>query len=237
MFKHLVASAAIAGIIAGVLLTAIQQIEIAPLIRAAEAIEAVQAAPAQPGNDDATSWSPRPGWQRPGATAAANVVLATGFALLLGAAISLRRQSGWRAGLLWGIAGYAVFFVAPAIGLPPELPGGAAAPLGARQMWWVGTVSASAAGGWLAAFARPPLLRATGFALIAAPHLIGAPSSPGNDSADALAFVRATYLANAALWATLGVLIGALASPGRSGGVADRGVAPRAREAGILPPR
>ena len=30
---------------------------------------------------------------------------------------------GWRQGLLWGLAGFAVFTLAPSLGLPPELPG------------------------------------------------------------------------------------------------------------------
>ena len=37
--------------------------------------------------------------------------------------------TGWRAGLLWGFAGFAVFTLAPGLGLPPELPAMPAAEL------------------------------------------------------------------------------------------------------------
>lgn len=237
MLHRLVAAAAIAGIAAGLLLTAIQQIEIAPLIRAAESMEASRIAPAAASIGHATGWSPQPGWQRLAATAATNVVLAVGYGLLLGAAMSLRRQSGWRRGLLWGIAGYAVFFVAPALGLPPELPGGLSAPLATRQLWWVATVGASAAGCWLAAFAQRPILRIAGLALTAAPHLIAAPLSSSEGSADAGLFVGASYLANAALWTTLGAVVGLLAMPGSPRRVVEPDHSPRAAERGALPPR
>ena len=38
----------------------------------------------------------------------------------------------WRQGLFWGFAGFAVFTLAPGLGLPPELPAMPAADLGAR---------------------------------------------------------------------------------------------------------
>ena len=44
MFKRIVAAAALAGAMSGIALTAVQQIEIAPLIRAAEMREAAAAA-------------------------------------------------------------------------------------------------------------------------------------------------------------------------------------------------
>jgi cobalt transporter subunit CbtA len=169
---------------------------VVPLIRAAEAFEAVHAAAA------------------PSilATMAANVVLATAFALFLGAAMSLRPRADWRAGLLWGAAGYAVFFVAPAIGLPPELPGTQAAALHERQLWWAGAVALSATGLWMVAFGKNALRRVAGVLLLVAPHVLGAPhpaihgaSAPADLAAD---FVRATYLANAVFWLALGALAG-----------------------------
>jgi cobalt transporter subunit CbtA len=219
MFKQIVAAAALAGTLSGLMLTGVQQIEIAPLIRAAEVQEAASvAAQAATGVQVHAGWEPRAGWERLGAMAVANIVLATAFALLLGAAMSLRQRFGWRAGLAWGIAGYAVFFVAPALGLAPELPGADAAPLADRQMWWVGTVSCSAAGVWLAAFAKMPLLRGLGVALVVAPHVLGAPQPQAgavpSDADAARAFIRATYLANAVLWLALGLLVGVLCKPG-----------------------
>ncbi len=196
MFRRIAFAAAFAGLISGLLLTAVQQFQVEPLIRKAEVLEA-QSHDAPP-----TIL----------ATTAANVVVATGFALLLGAAFSLRKRRGWRIGLLWGLAGYAVFFVAPSLGLPPELPGSDAAPLLDRQLWWASTAAASAAGLWLAVFARNPLLRILGLALLVAPHLIGAPhSADGGGSVPfqpARDFIVATSIANAILWFSLGGLFG-----------------------------
>ncbi len=138
--------------------------------------------------------------------------MATGFALLLAAAISIRDQAGWRRGLLWGAAGYGVFFLAPALGLPPELPGTQSAPLFDRQLWWAGTAASSAIGLWLAAFARHGALRVLGLALIAAPQVVGAPQplSHGATAPDELArdFLRASYFVNAIFWLALGALVG-----------------------------
>ena len=226
MFTRIITAAAAAGLLGGLLLTAIQQIEIAPLIRAAEAREAaVAAAPAANEVHAHEAWEPQDGRQRLTATIVANIVLATAFALLLGAAMSRRQQYGWRAGLVWGIAGYATFFVAPALGLAPELPGANSAPLVDRQIWWIAAASSSAVGLWLAAFGSKPLSRILGIGLLLAPHAAGAPlPPPGLDlrgGEDERAFIRATYLANAALWLALGVLAGVLSKPGKSPAMTD----------------
>jgi cobalt transporter subunit CbtA len=195
VFKRIAIAAALAGLISGFVLTAIQQLQVAPLIRTAEALET-------------HSHAEPPTLV---ATAAANVVLATGFALLLGAAFSLRNRGGWRAGLLWGAAGYAVFFIAPSLGLPPELPGTESAALHDRRIWWAGTVIASAIGLWLAVFTRRPW-RTLGLILLLAPHIIGAPQPAmhGGTVPFELArdFIIATGIANAFLWLSLGGLFG-----------------------------
>lgn len=196
MFKRIVVAAALSGLISGLLLTAVQQLQVAPLIRQAEVIEA--AAHAAP-----------PSWL---ATVAANIVLATGFALLLGSVLVLRGRTGWRVGLLWGAAGYAVFFVAPALGLPPELPGTESAPLREREVWWVATVAFSAAGLWLAVLDTRPAWRLLGIALLLVPHLLGAPQPADSGSTASVEmasdFIRATLVANAILWLSLGGLFG-----------------------------
>ncbi len=48
-------------------------------------------------------------------------------------------------GLLWGLAGFVVFVLAPNFGLPPELPGMQAGDLMQRQIWWLATVVLTAA--------------------------------------------------------------------------------------------
>jgi cobalt transporter subunit CbtA len=78
-------------------------------------------------------------------------------------------------GLLWGLAGFIVFFAAPGLGLSPELPGTAAAELSARQMWWAGTAAGTALGLALIFGASRWWLRVVGAALVIAPHLVAAP--------------------------------------------------------------
>ena len=82
-------------------------------------------------------------------------------------------------GILWGIAGYTAFQLAPAMGLPPELPGTIAAEISARQVWWFSTVGATIAGLALLAFGRSVVTVALAAALLAAPHAIGAPHPDG----------------------------------------------------------
>ena len=63
------------------------------------------------------------------------MVTGIGFALVLVAVSeALGGIAGWRQGLVWGFAGFAVFTLAPGLGLPPELPAMPAADLVARQV-------------------------------------------------------------------------------------------------------
>lgn len=248
-FNRIVRAAALSGILAGLLLTAVQQFQVSKIILQAETYESAAAAvskgePAHAGtvrhvhadghahthevalppsaleySHDAqhahaqAGWQPENGAERTFLTALANISMAVGFGLLLTGAISLHgRASGLRAGLLWGAAAYLVFFVAPSIGLPPELPGTAAAPLAVRQMWWLTTVAATAGGLSLLAFARGAALKLLGAVVLFAPHVVGAPQPEVHASAApaelARAFVFATALANAAFWLALGALAG-----------------------------
>ena len=54
----------------------------------------------------------------------ATILTSVGFALLLAGAFAVSgRAVDAREGLLWGLGGFASFALAPAFGLPPELPG------------------------------------------------------------------------------------------------------------------
>ncbi|MBS0564258.1 MAG: CbtA family protein [Proteobacteria bacterium] len=121
--------------------------------------------------------------KRHGLTVLFAVLTYAGYALILVAAYALAGQWGYRVslrdGLLWGLAGFAAFQMAPAMGLEPELPGTPAADLDARQIWWMGTAIATAAGLGLLAFGRSLLARAAGVLLLALPHVIGAPELDG----------------------------------------------------------
>lgn len=149
-------------------------------------------------------------------TVAANMLTAIGYALVLCGLIAMRgKPVTWRDGLLWGLAGFACVMLAPLIGLPPELPGTPSAPLADRQLWWIGTALATAVGIGLIAFQRKPWAAAVAIAIIAAPHLIGAPVAP--EGTHPLApeslehqFVAAAVMTSLVFWALLGSVSGAL---------------------------
>ncbi len=213
-FKKLFTVAALTSLIAGLVLTLFQQIQVIPAVLEAEGYEPAieHSQPAHEHNDKA-EWGPAEGVERNLFTAAANVVTALGFALLLGAAAAWRGSTlNWRSGLLWGLAGYVVFFIAPSLGLHPELPGTEAANLQLRQVWWVATVACTATGLAFLCFQQRTILKIVGVILIFAPHLIGAPQP---DIHSALApdeliqtFIIATVLSNAVFWLSLGGLYG-----------------------------
>ena len=144
---------------------------------------------------------------------AVNVVSGVGFALLLVAVSEFAGGiSSWRQGVLWGFAGFAVFTLAPGLGLPPELPAMPAADLFDRQVWWIGTVAATAAGLALIAFRGTMLLSIIGVALIVLPHVIGAPQPASHESpipADLHhQFVVAVTVTNLIFWVALGGIVG-----------------------------
>jgi cobalt transporter subunit CbtA len=220
--RRVIVTALASGLIAGLAFFAVQAWRVLPLIRAAEVYEtaapaprdATQAADHQPDHDHAgAGWEPAEGFERLAYTALADVVSGVGFAMLLVGAFSLRdRPMTLRRGVLWGLAGYAAFALAPALVLPPEPPGTIAAALGQRQAWWLGTAIATAAGLALIAFARRKLAKLGGIGLIALPHALGAlhPMSLPGAVPPALAaeFVAASLAATAAFWLTLGAASG-----------------------------
>ncbi len=101
------------------------------------------------------------------------LILVAGFAV----AEHFGKQITAREGLLWGIAGFAAFQLMPAMGLAPELPGTIAGELHFRQIWWWGTVGATATGLALMGYGKGVVPVAIGLALLAAPHVIGAPEA------------------------------------------------------------
>lgn len=209
LFRTIVFAAALAGLLGGLLLTALQQLGTLPLLAQAELLE--QATAAAGHGHDGGAWAPQDGLERAGWTLVANIVTGVAFALLLVAGFVLsRRAIGWREGLLWGIGGFAVFALAPSLGLPPALPGMAESALEPRQIWWVGTAAATATGLGLLAFRRGSAWAALAVALLVAPHLIGAPQSEAahGDAQHALAirFVTAVLVTSFLFWLALGVL-------------------------------
>jgi cobalt transporter subunit CbtA len=213
LFQRVFAAGILAGFLAGLVLTAMHWVRIDPLIAAAETYEEAAAPPpGTTGHVHEHAWEPE-GLVRPALTFLANLVIAVGFGLLLSGAFALReavsgRRTDAREGLLWGIGGFAAFALAPAAGLPPVPPGMLGADIFARQAWWLGTAIATAAGLALLVFPRKFAWRALGAALIAAPHVLGAPPPPpGTDAvpaALATQFVAVSLVAAALFWITLG---------------------------------
>ncbi|WP_455929532.1 CbtA family protein [Pseudomonas fluorescens] len=216
MIKRIAQTAGFTGLLAALLLTLLQSFWVAPLILQAETFENApvaevaheHAAGATAHTHDAEAWEPENGWQRVVSTTGGNLVVAVGFALMLAGLYTLRTPTRTAQGLLWGLAGYATFVLAPTLGLPPELPGTAAADLAQRQIWWIGTAASTAAGIALLVFGRSWLLKVLGVAILAVPHVIGAPQPQVHSmlAPEALEaqFKIASQLTNVAFWLALG---------------------------------
>ena len=161
------------------------------------------------------SWAPADGTERTFYTFVSNVVTGVAFSFLLVAVYLMRgKPVNMKSGLLWGAAGFVVFSGSTAFGLPPELPGMTAAALESRQVWWIGTVIATAAGIGLLTESKNLLPKIIAAVLIAVPHIIGAPhphlfesNVPAELSAQ---FAVASLLTSAFFWLTLGAVSGLL---------------------------
>ncbi|MGZ0717258.1 CbtA family protein [Pseudomonas palleroniana] len=219
MIKRIAQTAGFTGLLAALLLTLLQSFWVAPLILQAETFEKApataevaheHAADAAAHTHDAEAWEPEDGWQRVLSTTGGNLVVAVGFALMLAGLYTLRAPTRTTQGLLWGLAGYATFVLAPTLGLPPELPGTAAADLAQRQIWWIGTAASTAAGIALLVFGRSWLLKVLGVAILAVPHIIGAPQPAVHSmlAPEALEaqFKIASQLTNVLFWLALGLI-------------------------------
>ena len=139
LFRNVVFAAALSGLLAGLVLAALQSFATVPLILQAETFESAglpahdhdgatvaphDHATAEPHEHGEGAWAPADGLERLAWSVAFNVVSGIGFALILMAASELAGGiAGWRQGAVWGLAGFAVFSLAPSLGLPPELPG------------------------------------------------------------------------------------------------------------------
>jgi cobalt transporter subunit CbtA len=210
MFNRLVLSAFLAGTIAGILLSVIQIFWVTPLILEAETYEVSSPAIANEIETAEEAWAPNDGWERTLYTTGSNIVIAFGFAIILTGFYNLFQFSKLHQGLAWGIAGYIAFFVSPALGLPPELPGTVAADLVDRQYWFLGTIFCTATGLMLIFLSSKWLLRLIGAFLVVMPHLIGAPQPLKHESLAPHSlitqFIWASSLSNALFWVALGIL-------------------------------
>lgn len=230
MTRRILSGALIAGLAAGLLAALLNIVTLLPMILEAETFEALVADPDHHGlastevaDHSLMAPAEEPGtqsaWGRNFGTVATTLVAYSGFGLVLGAAMSVAARAGHglsaRRGALWGLGAFVAMHLAPAAGLAPELPGMEGATLAARQAWWALCVTSTSAGLAALVFGRRAGMILLGAALVALPHLIGAPAPPGSESLVppelAAQFAARTLGVAALTWVVLGMLTGGLA--------------------------
>jgi len=182
MNQKLLTSAVFAGLAAGLIAAALQFYFVIPTLLEGELFETGERVHfSATGSPQSVRGAPGLGneWGRHAMTVGFNVVTYVGFGFLMLAAMALTEIRGFtkitaRSGIVWGLCGFIAIQMAPAMGLPPVLPGTIGAEVAARQAWWLGTLVASGLGLWMIAFVRGPVAL-IGIALLAAPQFIGAP--------------------------------------------------------------
>jgi len=246
VFRRLIWTALITAAVVGSVQTGVQRWQAAPLILAAEVYEEQKAEAPVPANvatahvhadaaapqehahehGAAKEWEPENGGERLGWTLVANILHAFSMALLVFAVMGVwlyRRGSAVASLRLAGLvaaAGWLSFHLWPSLGLHAEVPGMEAAPLQARQVWWLLAVASAASASAVAGFGRAPWRWLVSAALLALPFLVGAPQLQG----DALAgfgpeahaaleqlgaqFVWATTWVALSFWVSMGVVGG-----------------------------
>lgn len=225
MFRNLFFAALVAALCAGLVTSAFQAWRVTPLIFVAESFEgsgdvahdhSAEASPAtevvahEHGEDE---WAPQDGFERTTFTVMSNILMAAGYALVIGAvSVLFNLPITWSNGLLWGLGGFAAFSLAPALGLPPGMPGMPTADTFARQLWWAGAAFGTGAGLVLVAKFRAPWALALAVALILVPQLIAAPVAPDDPTGVpprlTAEFVAAVLYNGAVFWAVLGLAFG-----------------------------
>ena len=222
LFRRIILAALFVGLLSGLALSAAQITVVNPIIFAAEAFEVDVAHVHAEHDHGEEQWAPADGAERTGYTIVANVSAGIGFAAIMLALMSqlqLQRvaQVSVAKGLVWGVGGFVAFFVAPGLGLPPEIPGIEAAPVENRQTWWLFAV-VSVGGGLLVMSFAPLKFKALGALLALLPYLLNIPhhrgaafSHPDPDAVAALTrlhqeFIVASGFSNLVFWIILGAL-------------------------------
>ena len=233
MIGRAVLAVILAGIAAGLFMGGMQHVRLTPLILEAEAFERAtdanshtsvpeaateaETAGSSAGHDHAhehgEGWAPENGWQRSLATTLTAAMTGAAFAAILAgisflSGIPITRSNG----VVWGLCGFLAVTLAPAVGLPPELPGMPEADLLPRQIWWVSTIALTAAAIYLFATRREPWALAVAALLAVIPHVIGAPAAAHQPATVppglVAAFVANSIAANAIFWICIGLLLG-----------------------------
>lgn len=212
MLSKLLTSALFAGAVSGLIAGLLQIIFVQPVLLHAELYESGQlvhfGAQAVSAHPDLLEFDP----MRDLLSIVFTMMTYCGYAFILVALMLLAEERGAevtpRNGMIWGVAGFIAAHFAPGLTLAPEVPGVAAADVGARQIWWFATVISAGVALWLLAFGRGWMLWGVAVILLAAPHLIGAPE-PDSFTGPVPPEVAALFAARAfgvgmAAWVILG---------------------------------
>lgn len=214
MIARVLLAVILSGIAAGLVMGLIQHERLTPLILQAETYEHLaHGHNAEPHQHSEALWSPSEGMERTVYTTLSSVLAATGFAFVLaGLSIVGNRSITFANGLLWGLCGFFAVAFAPALGLPPQLPGMAEAALSQRQVWWVGTILATALGLWILTSGKTLTTIIPALLLIFVPHMLWTPKTSTEASAVpaslAAQFATASLGANLIMWCVIGLTLG-----------------------------
>ncbi|MGE0579041.1 MAG: CbtA family protein [Reyranella sp.] len=232
MLARVMSVGLLAGLLAGLVIALVQQVTTTPLILLAESYEksgtpptggATSGAPASGAahshgggaseHAHGDAWEPAAGLPRFFYTGIMTIATAVGVCFLLLAGMLIAGDPiDERHSLAWAVAGFVASGLAPAAGLAPELPGSASGALVARQLWWIGTVAATALALWVFVRMENPLPRLGAVFLLMAPHVIGAPHPHEFESrvpAEVAAqFAALSLVVQGLLWACAGVAVG-----------------------------
>ena len=249
VFQRLIWAALATAVVVGSVQTGVQRWQATPLILAAEVYEAQKAETPEPvapaahvhaeaaaphehahshDHGAAKEWEPENGFERIGWTWVANSLHAFSMALLVfavmgvwlyrrGASVGSFTLAAWVAA-----AGFVSLHLWPSLGLHAKVPGMEAAPLHARQVWWVLAVGSAAGACAVAGFLRASWRWLVAAALLALPFVVGAPQLQGDalpgfgpEARAALEQLGAQFI-----WATTWVALSFWASMGLVGGLA-----------------
>jgi cobalt transporter subunit CbtA len=225
MTFRILSAALVAGLWAALAASVLQAAWTTPLILEAESYESQSAETrtSPPGKVDGSALSQNhdeaaqanPSFltrvERAAFTSLATLVSGVGYALVLLALLLASGATPSRETTLrWALAAFLAVNLAPAIGLPPELPGMGGGDLFARQAWWVFTVCSSGVGLYLLRRVRSAVAVTAAVVALALPHLVGAPHAVGaSEVPPALAaqFATRSVAIGLIFWGVLGLAL------------------------------
>jgi cobalt transporter subunit CbtA len=217
MIGRVLLAAILAGFAAGLVMGLIQHVRLTPLIVQAETFEHVAHGHSGEAHSEGDEvWQPADGLERTFYTTLTALLTAVGFALALtGLSMVTGRKLTMDNGWLWGLAGFFVVAFAPAVILPPLMPGMSGEAFSVRIFGWLGTIGLTAMGIWVLTSARPYRQKLFAWVGILIPLVIGwhqiKISNDVNLPATLSAhFVTASLAANFAMWLVIGTLLGYL---------------------------